>query len=68
MDRLIGPGQGTSNKKWRGGEGGQNVKGTKFFKHYTLGCANSQKLILLGVLISKNYTAPYTIFIHKGLH
>ena len=33
--------------------GRQNVKGAKFFKHYTLGCANSQKLILLGVLIYK---------------
>ena len=30
---------------------------SNFVKNYTIGCANSQ-----------NYTAGYTIFIHKGLH
>ena len=41
-----------------------------FFKNSTIGCANSQKNILLGALIYKlkNYTAGYAIFIHKGLH
>ena len=41
-----------------------------FVKNYTIGCANSQKSILLGALIYKltNYTAECAIFIHKGLH
>ena len=30
--------------------------------------ANSQKIILLGVLIYKNYAAGYASFIHKGIH
>ena len=43
---------------------------SNFVKNYTIRCANSQKNILLGVLIYKlkNYTAGYAIFIHKGLH
>ena len=45
------------------------LRAPNFVKNYTIGCANSQK-ILLGALIYKlkNYTAGYAIFIHKGLH
>ena len=48
------------------GPGGQNVKGTKFFKHYTLWYANSQKLILLGVLNYKKLYCCVCYFYTQG--
>ena len=45
-----GGGGGTSNKKWRGV---RMLRVPNFVKSYTIGCANSQKIILLLVLIYK---------------
>ena len=58
-------GEGLSRKS-DGGGGGQNVKGTKFFKHYTLGCTNSRKLILLGVQIYKKLYCCIRYFYTQG--
>ena len=50
------------------GGGVRMLRVPHFFKSYTLGCDNSQKLFCWVHKFTKNYTVGYAIFIHKGLH